>query len=182
MGPYTEGQGLLCCALELRVRCSKRGGCKRSSRPCSAGPAEQTDSCPGGESRVAFRAFQHLYKTGLLHAEGPGGGEGRGGWAGRLPLPAPQAVAAPPAAPTLPGTGPARPHWDQRHLLGRGGMRLGASAGSTRQGPVSPPLPASVSSSVKWAERDVHPHSPLPPAADTAQREKVGRELGTFRP
>lgn len=38
--------------------------------------AEQTDSCPGGGSRVAFRAFQHLYKTSLLHAEGPEGGEG----------------------------------------------------------------------------------------------------------
>lgn len=42
-----------------------------------------------------------------------------------------------------------------------------------------PPLPASASSSVKWGERDVHPP---PPAAGTAQRDKVGRELGTCWP
>lgn len=30
--------------------------------PAILGWAEQTDSCPGGGSRVAFQAFQHLYK------------------------------------------------------------------------------------------------------------------------
>lgn len=66
----------------------------------------------GRRSYVAFQAFQHLYKTGLLWDKRGG----KGGHAGLLP---------PPGQPM--GTSPLGSHWDWRHLLGRGGMpcRLG---------------------------------------------------------
>lgn len=47
------------------------------------GPAEQTDSCPGDGSWVAFQAFQHLYKT--RPAPWPEGAR-EGGTGGGLPL------------------------------------------------------------------------------------------------
>lgn len=73
------------------------------------GPAEQTDSCPGDGSWVAFQAFQHLYKT--RPAPWPKGAR-EGGTSGGLPLP----LRLPPHPP------PAGSPQGQRHLLGGGGM------------------------------------------------------------
>lgn len=97
---------------ELWVGVQRLEDVNAAAGPALQGRAEQTDSCPGGGSCVAFQAHQHLYKTACSAAcQGVRGGGAGGG----LPFPRPP-------TPPLPGLAPAESYWARRHLLGRGGM------------------------------------------------------------